>query len=78
MSIILLGSLLIIAGLVFMAAQPIWRGRLSGRQGEPATTAGPTLEPRRPATGFRLRSNWPGLALVSAGVLLLILSGLWI
>jgi hypothetical protein len=30
------------------------------------------LEPRRPARGFGLASNWPGLALVALGAVLLL------
>ena len=72
MTFVWLGALLLLTGVVFMAAQPLWRGRLSGgkrlRSGEPSGT----LEPPRPAGGFGIRSNWPGLALVSLGAVLLL------
>jgi hypothetical protein len=72
------GAALVIIGIVFMAAQPLWRGRLS-REPEPenAETLSPrasnTLEPRRPARGFGMKFNWPGLAMVAAGFLLLLI-----
>jgi hypothetical protein len=66
-----LGALLVIGGVLFMALQPLWRARLSGRPSRPAVD---TLEPRQPAAGFGLASNWPGLALVALGALLLLIS----
>ncbi|HEX8168446.1 MAG TPA: hypothetical protein VF601_22010 [Beijerinckiaceae bacterium] len=72
MTTVWLGALLLIAGVVYMAAQPLWRGRLSGlgrpRPGAPVDT----LEPAKPAGGFGLKANWPGLALVAAGAVLLL------
>lgn len=64
-----LGALLVIAGVVYMAAQPLWRGRLSDAR--PSSRAD-SLEPAAPARGFGLSSNWPGLALAGAGALLLL------
>jgi hypothetical protein len=78
MIMIFAGAALVIIGIVFMAAQPLWRGRLS-REPEPenAETLSPrasnTLEPRRPARGFGMKFNWPGLAMVAAGFLLLLI-----
>lgn len=72
MTLIWLGALLILGGVVFMAVQPIWRGRLSGvrpvRPGRP----GNTLEPRLPARGLDMKSNWPGLAMMAFGAVLLL------
>jgi hypothetical protein len=34
--------------------------------------ASDTLEPRRPASGLGSRSNWPGLAMIAAGAILLL------
>jgi hypothetical protein len=67
-----LGALLVASGVLFMAAQPIWRARLSGRRSRSAVVADRTLEPRRPGAGFSLRSNWPGLALIALGAILLL------
>ena len=70
MLFLLIGAALVIIGIVLLASPPIWRGRLSG--GRPRPTAGATLEPPQPGAGFKLTSNWPGLALfVLGGVLLL-------
>jgi hypothetical protein len=67
-----LGALLVFIGLVSMVGQPIWRGRLSGKRSRAATVAGNTLEPRQPGAGFALAVNWPGLALIALGAVLLL------
>ena len=72
MAVTLLGALLVLGGLVLLAAQPMWHGRLStGRQASAATPE-PTLEPSKPGAGFSLKENWPGLALMVLGGLLLL------
>ncbi len=67
MTLIWLGVLLVFGGVLQMAYQPIWRGRLSGgrrlRSGRPSDT----LEPERPASGFGIKSTWPGLTLFALG-----------
>src|SRR5829696_980666 len=68
MLMIWLGALLVIAGVLFMAAQPMWRGRLS----KAAAPADGSLEPSRPARGFGFKANWPGFAMVAAGAILLL------
>ncbi len=84
MLVIWLGALLVLGGLVFLVAQPIWRGRLSEARRrrssavprdtlEPHTLEPHTLEPRRPGAGFGLKANWPGLVfIVLGGILLLV------
>jgi hypothetical protein len=72
MAIILLGALLVFGGLVFLMAQPIWQGGLSAVRHTPAAPEEPTLEPSRPGGGFSLKQNWPGLALMAFGGLLLL------
>jgi hypothetical protein len=72
MTLVWLGALLVLTGVVFMAAQPLWRGRLSGGKRLRSGELSGTLEPQRPAGGFGIRSNWPGLALVSLGTVLLL------
>jgi hypothetical protein len=72
MTLIWLGALLVFAGLLQMMYQPIWRGRLSGRRQPPTSKATGTLEPERPASGFGLKSSWPGLAMVAVGAALLL------
>jgi hypothetical protein len=82
MTVILIGALLTVAGVVYMATAAIRRGRLS----DPASvrtmpdrpmpnlaTPGPTLEPRRRGLGFLgLSQNWPGLLMMLVGLLLLL------
>jgi hypothetical protein len=64
-----LGALLVFAGVLFLVAKAIWKGPMSGPSGSRAGT----LEP--PGSGisvFRLSRNWPGLALIALGALLLL------
>jgi hypothetical protein len=68
-----LGALLVVSGVVLTAAPPIWRGQLSERRSRSAAGATDrTLEPRRPGAGFGLKRNWPGLALIALGAVLLL------
>jgi hypothetical protein len=74
LSLIWLGALLVIAGVVYAATQAIAQGRLS--KARQARSAGPTLEPERPdaAGGFGLAAVWPALVLIAAGAAILILA----
>jgi hypothetical protein len=72
MTLIWLGVLLVFGGLLQMAFQPIWRGRLSGRSRLRAGPPSDTLEPERPAGGLGLKSNWPGLVLAALGAAFLL------
>ena len=65
MTLIWLGVLLVFGGVLQMAFQPIWRGRLNG--GRRLRSGRGTLEPESPGSGFGIKSNWPGLALVALG-----------
>jgi hypothetical protein len=67
MSSQLLGALLLVAGVVFLAIKVLQRGPLSKR-----STPGPTLEPRRQGVLFSLRESWPGYLLIALGGLLLL------
>jgi hypothetical protein len=73
-SVIWLGALLVLSGVLFIAAQAIWRGRLSGRRSR-STEPSDTLEPREPGAGFGLAANWPGFALIALGAILLLAGG---
>ena len=66
--VIWLGALLVIGGVLFMAAQPIWRGRLS----KAVAPADGSLEPSRPGRGFGFKANWPGFAMIALGAILLL------
>ena len=69
---ILLGALLMFGGLIFLAAQPMFRARLSSVRRTSAASPDPTLEPSKPAAGFSLKETWPGLVLVAVGGILLL------
>jgi hypothetical protein len=71
MVLIWVGAALFLSGVVFMALQPL-RRRLSGRRLRSDVVASETLEPLKPASGFGMKSNWPGLALVGLGAVLLL------
>jgi hypothetical protein len=73
MAVIWLGVLLVLGGLLLMAAQVIWPGRLSEWRAR-SSPAGGTLEPKEPARGFGLAGNWLGLVLVALGALLLLVA----
>ena len=72
MTLIWLGVLLVFGGVLQMAFQPIWRGRLSGRARLRSGRPSDTLEPERPASGFGIKSNWPGLAMLALGAAFLL------
>lgn len=76
MTLILVGALLIVGGVLFMAVQPILRGRLSRVRPVSARRPGNTLEPEAPARGFSLGVTWPGLLMIAIGAgCLLVWSG---
>ena len=72
MTLILLGALLLVTGVVFIFTQPLWRGRLSGGRLLRSAQPSDTLEPQRTASGFGIKSNWPGLVLIALGAVLLL------
>jgi hypothetical protein len=66
-----IGSLLVICGIVYMAAATILHGRMSDPHAKPGDT--PTLEPRRRTLRFLgLKANWPALLMVIVGLVLLL------
>jgi len=69
--VILIGALLFFAGLLFMAYVAIWRGRLSGASRRDSTVESTTLEPKGRSAAFDPRANWPGLALIVLGSILI-------
>jgi hypothetical protein len=71
MLLIWVGALLMLSGVLFMAAQAIFRGRLSGRRSR-SRVASDTLEPRQRGGGFGLSTNWPGFVLIALGAILLL------
>ncbi len=71
MSIILIGAMLVIGGVLYMAGRAIWQGRLSGASRRRTMVETTTLEPQTRGTPFDLKSNWIGLALIAIGAVLL-------
>jgi hypothetical protein len=75
LTIELLGALLLLGGLVYMAWAAIRRGRMSDPAANPNDAGKRTLEPRHRGLGFLgWESNWPGLVLAALGGLLLLSS----
>jgi hypothetical protein len=72
MTLIWLGVLLVFGGMLQLAYQPIWQGRLSARRRLRTGQPSDSLEPERPAAGFGIKSNWPGLLLVALGAAFLL------
>jgi hypothetical protein len=72
MILIWIGALLVVAGVVFTAAQALWRGRLSDAKPSRSGVASDTLEPQGRSSGFSLKANWPGLAMIAFGSVLLL------
>jgi hypothetical protein len=75
MLLIWLGALLFVIGIVLLAGQAIWYGRMS-EPGPAGLGSRNTLEPAHRGVRFMgLGSNWPGLLLVAAGAILLLFGG---
>ena len=71
---ILLGALLVICGVLYMAREALSARRLSQSPQPSGATPGVTLEPQRQGVAFfGFRRNWPGIALMAAGAVLLLL-----
>ena len=71
MFLMVLGALLVLGGILYMARNAIWRGPLSGPDSSRPVRG--TLEPRRRGLGFLgFGSNWPGLLLMAIGAVLLV------
>jgi len=68
------GALLLLGGIVYMATAAIYRGRMSDPHPKPTDTATRTLEPRHRGLRFLgLATNWPGLLMIVVGGLMLLL-----
>ena len=71
MLVIWIGAACVLIGLLISAGQAIGRGPLSVARR--SRSAGPTLEPNTPTGGgFGFKANWPGLALIAVGAVLLL------
>lgn len=77
MLIIWFGGALFIAGLLYLAGQAIWRGRMSkAPQAHPAPSKATLEPPHRGVRFLALGPNWPGLAMMFAGAILLLAGAL--
>jgi len=82
MAVILIGALLTVAGVVYMAGAALRRRQLSNpapfssaqdRSTSNLSSPRPTLEPRRQGVRFLgLSQNWPGLLMIGVGLILLL------
>jgi hypothetical protein len=81
MAVILIGALLFMGGVLYMAGATLRRGRLSDpapdRLSPNLATPGPTLEPSRRGLRFLgLAANWPGLLMMAVGAVMLLLGAM--
>ena len=70
MFLTLLGALLVLSGILYLARTAIWSGPLT-RPRSPGANFD-TLEPPRRKVRF-LGANWPGILLMAIGAVLLVL-----
>lgn len=69
----LIGALLVLCGIVYLAGAAIYRGRMSDPGPNPHDTARPTLEPHHRGLRFLgLKVSWPGLLMIAIGGLMLL------
>ena len=70
--LIWVGALLILCGVVYGAAQALWRGRLSDARRGGTTRAGASLEPQQSPRSFSFKTHWPAFALILIGGILIL------
>jgi uncharacterized iron-regulated membrane protein len=71
--LIILGSMLIVFGLLYLFRTALDRKKLSDPHRSKHGSSQPTLEPRQQGVRFLgLGRNWPGLAMMAVGAILLI------
>lgn len=78
MTVIYIGALLVIGGMLSMAYKAIWQGRLSGASRRDAVVKSTTLEPQGRSAAFDPKANWLGLALIALGTILLLAEALYL
>ena len=67
------GALFVLVGVLYLVAKAIWKGPMSGSTPARSGESRPTLEPAgRGISVFGLSRNWPGLALMLLGAILLL------
>ena len=68
-----IGAVLVICGVVYMARMAIFRGDLSGPHAPAYDPGSVTLEPFHRGLRFLgVQANWPGIAMIVLGALLLL------
>jgi hypothetical protein len=72
MTVVFIGALLVIGGVLFMAYKAIWQGRLSGANRRDSIVKSTTLEPQGRSAAFDPKANWLGIALLAFGTILLL------
>ena len=71
MPAIWVGALLVLGGLLTLVAPSIWRRHVSGRQ--PRPTVGRVAQERRePRSDIDPERDWPDIALIAMGIILLL------
>lgn len=65
--LIWIGALLIICGVIYGAAQALWKGRLSDARDGRSTGARTTLEPKQSPRAFSLKTHWPAFVMILLG-----------
>lgn len=71
---IILGALLIVSGIALAAARTASRGKLSDPHGSGPGGRTDTLEPRGRGGKLSVKTDLPGIALVVAGAILLLVA----
>lgn len=72
MTVVFVGALLVFGGVLFLAYEAIWQGRLSGASRRDSIVKSTTLEPQGRSAAFDPRANWLGFALIAVGTVLLL------
>ncbi len=72
MTLIWLGALLILVGVIVTAMPAILQGRFSRLRRLRTARSSSTLEPERPGKGLDPQTSWPGLAMIVLGAILLL------
>jgi hypothetical protein len=72
LAVIIVGALLVFAGVLLMAYKAIWQGRLSGASRRDAIVESTTLEPRGRSVAFNPKANWLGIVFIALGTILLL------
>ena len=71
MILTLLGALLVLGGILYLARTAIWWGPLS-RPRSPGPVSDTLEPPRRSVRFLGLGANWPGILLMAIGAVLLV------